>query len=494
MGWGVWAAWLFLVSSGFTWVSDVEVNGYYLAYLMLVMSISSAVVCLAAPFAQRLYDTLLMRRSLLTVVALLASVGALAIVGAGPYYLNTPLLFWPGIVLIGIFSGLFSLKCGQLFGALNSRRVLFYALLSELMMVATSYFVLGNDFYRPMAGGPSLSGILAFALLPLIATYLVCLPAGDAPDTPSQRREGEAAAASTARESIPSAFWRFLVIVFVFTVISETVRCYFVFARLPSLTHIDFILVLLFRTLFAILMLGFALRPYKQLRFGRMYLFSLVGIAVVMALIPLFQTYNTILGSLIGLASNVMVFLIWCLLASVVFEKQVSSLVVFGFGRGALLAGQVCGWLLGIWVLPKLAGTSWELVCYVGLAIVTLATVTLFFSEKQFDRLFGEIAQAQVGLDFSLLRKEDWKKHRPWREACRRVGEQAMLSAREQEIFELLVSGRSPENIAVHLVLSLNTVRTHIRNIYAKFDVHNKAELILHVETVFKETSGNLIP
>jgi hypothetical protein len=46
-------------------------------------------------------------------------------------------------------------------------------------------------------------------------------------------------------------------------------------------------------------------------------------------------------------------------------------------------------------------GTSWELVCYVGLAIVVLVMVTLFFSEKQFDRLFGEIASAQISLDFS---------------------------------------------------------------------------------------------
>jgi DNA-binding NarL/FixJ family response regulator len=62
-----------------------------------------------------------------------------------------------------------------------------------------------------------------------------------------------------------------------------------------------------------------------------------------------------------------------------------------------------------------------------------------------------------------------------------------MLSSREQEIFELLVSGRSPDNIASHLVLSLNTVRTHIRNIYAKFDVHNKTELVSYVETILKE-------
>jgi DNA-binding CsgD family transcriptional regulator len=519
MGLGVWVAWLFLISSGSIWLSDVEVDGYYLANLMLVMTICSAAVCLVAPYAQRFYKTLLARRHLLMGIALLASLGALGIIAAGPYYLNTPLPFWPGVVLVGIFSGVFSLKCGLLFGALDSRRIMFYSLLSEMMMVAISYFVLGNGIFHPMPGGPPLSGIIAFALLPLIATYLVCLPATNTFGAPGQWQDEENAAKSAeegttddgadnltvARTSkasfapqdgagsrfairdLPSAFWRFLVVIFVFTVISEMVRCYFVFVRIPTITYIDSIVVLLFRTSFAVLMLAFALRSHRHLHFSRMYLFSLVAIAAVTALIPLLQIYNTVFSSLIGFASNVMVFLIWCVLASVASEKQIAPIVVFGFGRSALLVGQACGWMLGIWVLPRLAGTSWELVCYVGLAIVVLVMVTLFFSEKQFDRLFGEIANAQISLDFSRFNKDSQKKRRPWYEACQQAGEQAMLSSREQEIFELLVSGRSPDNIASHLVLSLNTVRTHIRNIYTKFDVHNKTELVSYVESILKE-------
>jgi DNA-binding CsgD family transcriptional regulator len=265
------------------------------------------------------------------------------------------------------------------------------------------------------------------------------------------------------------------------------VRCYFIFIRVPDITYIDSIAVLLFRAAFAILMLAFALRSRAYLRLSRLYLFSLVAVAAVTALIPLLQINDTILSSLIGLASNVMILLIWCVLASVASEKPISPLVVFGFGRGSLLIGQTCGWLLGIWALPRLAGTSWELVCYVGLALVVLVMVTLFFSEKQFDRLFGELVSTQISLDFPAFNKEGSKRHRPWHEACRQAGEQVSLSSREQEIFELLVSGRSPDNIAAHLVLSLSTVRTHIRNIYGKFGVHNKTELVSCVETILRD-------
>jgi DNA-binding CsgD family transcriptional regulator len=414
------------------------------------------------------------------------------------------------------------LKCGQLFGALNARYILLYSLFGELVVVLLSYFVLGNDIYHPIAGGPSLSGILAFALLPLIATYLVCLPAtdvsvmarghgaknGDLAEHAAEDSEATGDIVSSTVDAggdgveppgssrvdireLPSSFWKFLFMIFFFTAASEMLRCYFIFMRVPTLTYIDSILVLLFRAVFALAILAFALRSSRQVRFGRMYQISLVVVAVVMVLIPFFQTYNMILGSVIGLMTTVMSLLVWCLLALVVFGKRISAVVVFGLGRGALLAGQVCGWVLGIWVLPMLAETDWELAVYVGMAILILVMMILFFSEKRLDRLFEEIVMVRVDLDLLPFNEKTLQAHRPWRVACQRAGEQAMLSPREQEIFELLASGRSPDNIAANMRLSLNTVRTHIRNIYGKFDVHSKSELISRVEEILNDEGGS---
>lgn len=52
------------------------------------------------------------------------------------------------------------------------------------------------------------------------------------------------------------------------------------------------------------------------------------------------------------------------------------------------------------------------------------------------------------------------------------------LTARETEIFALLVKGRSAPYIRDELFLSKNTVNTHIKHIYRKLDVHSKQELI----------------
>lgn len=52
------------------------------------------------------------------------------------------------------------------------------------------------------------------------------------------------------------------------------------------------------------------------------------------------------------------------------------------------------------------------------------------------------------------------------------------VSKREKEIIELLLEGRSNREIAEHLFISDNTVKTHVKNIYRKLGVKNRVQLI----------------
>ena len=52
------------------------------------------------------------------------------------------------------------------------------------------------------------------------------------------------------------------------------------------------------------------------------------------------------------------------------------------------------------------------------------------------------------------------------------------LTEREEEVLDLLVAGRSVPYISEKLMVSANTVKTHVRHIYAKLDVHNRQELL----------------
>lgn len=52
------------------------------------------------------------------------------------------------------------------------------------------------------------------------------------------------------------------------------------------------------------------------------------------------------------------------------------------------------------------------------------------------------------------------------------------LTAREREVLTLIAHGLTNSEIAERLTLSVNTVKTHRRNIYQKLDIHNRAALI----------------
>lgn len=67
-------------------------------------------------------------------------------------------------------------------------------------------------------------------------------------------------------------------------------------------------------------------------------------------------------------------------------------------------------------------------------------------------------------------------------ENCRKVVREYNLTPREAEIVELLARGRNSQAIQEKLVVSRNTVKTHVKNIYAKLGVHSQQELIDVVE------------
>ncbi len=56
--------------------------------------------------------------------------------------------------------------------------------------------------------------------------------------------------------------------------------------------------------------------------------------------------------------------------------------------------------------------------------------------------------------------------------------EQSPLTRRETEILEQIATGKSRKRIAEELFIDLETVKSHIKNIYHKLDVHSKADAI----------------
>jgi two-component system, NarL family, response regulator LiaR len=71
---------------------------------------------------------------------------------------------------------------------------------------------------------------------------------------------------------------------------------------------------------------------------------------------------------------------------------------------------------------------------------------------------------------------------RELRADARRAGQAddslGMLSKREREVLLAMMDGKRGGQIAADLTISADTVRTHIRNIFAKLDVHSRLEAV----------------
>ncbi len=59
-----------------------------------------------------------------------------------------------------------------------------------------------------------------------------------------------------------------------------------------------------------------------------------------------------------------------------------------------------------------------------------------------------------------------------WKEKIKKLG----LSGREGDVLILISQGYKNKEIAEKIFVSINTVKTHIKNIYLKLDVRNRIE------------------
>jgi DNA-binding NarL/FixJ family response regulator len=63
--------------------------------------------------------------------------------------------------------------------------------------------------------------------------------------------------------------------------------------------------------------------------------------------------------------------------------------------------------------------------------------------------------------------------------ALQDAGPHVVVTTREQEVFDLVVKGKSNKEIAKGLVISERTAKFHVSNLLAKYDVEGRGELVV---------------
>lgn len=115
--------------------------------------------------------------------------------------------------------------------------------------------------------------------------------------------------------------------------------------------------------------------------------------------------------------------------------------------------------------------------------VVGLLAVATFWvgSDQEIDKVWG-------------LRKKLDPKYlydKSLRQRCETASEQYGLTPRESGVLLALAQGKTPAAIAEELVISVHTVRAHIRSIHTKLDVHSLPEIEAKLKTI-KVDEGRL--
>lgn len=165
----------------------------------------------------------------------------------------------------------------------------------------------------------------------------------------------------------------------------------------------------------------------------------------------------------------VLIMVLWLLVAFVGNRNEVYVCKVVGIAFASAAFGLVVGWLFGEAAYAFLGHSRGYI--SVGIACATAVFSTMGFSSSSFPYLTtsGKGAQKMqrahepepVAVDYNRL-----------------LADEAGLSAREYEVFELLMVGHNATSVASELTISYHTARSHVRNIYAKLNVHSRTELL----------------
>lgn len=159
--------------------------------------------------------------------------------------------------------------------------------------------------------------------------------------------------------------------------------------------------------------------------------------------------------------------LFWWSILGEMLDHTENTAKVFGIGLSANVLGVLGGGLVGVGV------TSIHLSCAeVAVIALVIVCVTLTLLPP-LNRRLALLLKSHVYLA-AYDRMSEIKRAA----IIRQTKTIYPLTGRENEVLALLLGGKSNRDIARELFISESTVKTHVRNIFSKYDVSSRAELI----------------
>ncbi len=169
--------------------------------------------------------------------------------------------------------------------------------------------------------------------------------------------------------------------------------------------------------------------------------------------------------------------LFWWSIIGEMLDYTDNPVKVFGIGLSANVFGVLCGDVVGMTITSiQLPGAE---VAVIALTVVCVTLVMLPPLNRQLVMLLKNHAYLAAYDRMSETQQSD---------IIRKMKTFEELTVREQEVLRHILSGKSNREIACTLFISESTVKTHARNIFSKYNVGSRAELI---STLLKNQSDS---
>ena len=196
---------------------------------------------------------------------------------------------------------------------------------------------------------------------------------------------------------------------------------------------------------------------------------------VFFAVIPLLGTTAGMLVSfLVKLAYVAFALFVLFMLANVCYRHAIPSARVFAYARASSEAAMFVGILLRRWMRSVGILDGQEMLWVISLIglVATVGCVLLWHTERSVTSDWG-VSGVDAASGFKVKSPRD-----ELLERMDALAREKGLTPREQEILTLLAQGYTAPAIEGELFMSHNTLKTHLRHIYGKLDVHTRAEAL----------------
>lgn len=504
-------AWVFLSFNS----SDLTVQGGSHEILSIVHVVSSAAAMVTFVLAI-VFHRAIMAKAPRAVGIWLCAGSVVAFAGTlmytFPEFSGNDMLSVAGAVISGLTCSAIVLAWGVVYRDLSARNAVLFTSMT-FFGAAVLYFIVS------LLGGVASSVVVS--LFPVLAAVLAAVSlnkqragvVGRSSDTMQARKRGELAQLMRTGLS-----WRIVVGLVVALFVCGGMRVYF--GDIAPVVYRDPLLMALPLAFGAIVFFVYGMFVSRtSLNLGILYRVAMPLFALALVLIALFGGDNAPLAFfMMSTASVLFEILTWALLVEITRTTHYSPLLIFAVGRLAVHGGIVAGELVAFAMIGNLVVFA---VLAIGLLFVSVGftfsdrDTTFLFEPPTPEELKRLVRVAGRGTGDSLSREadgfvspaavpmpsddgsgaavsgqsesvvdDDVLIRSNLTSRIDAMAKEYGFSPREKEVFALWVTGRGSKYIQETFVISEATVKTHVRHIYEKCDVHNRAELMGKLEAI----------